>query len=187
MNQPLHHGFMTASGLRLLIGFLALATLAGCSVSQDELDGWMASERARTLPMVQPITPPSKFNPERYAGIESVDPFSVQKLAAGLRGDVSTPDPRLAAELNRRKEPLEAFPLDSVTLVGSVQRKGTRFALLKVENLLYQVKVGDYLGQNNGKIMQITETEITIRETVQDASGELIERPAALLLQEGAQ
>ena len=108
-------------------------------------------------------------------------------MAAGLRGDVSTPDPRLAAELNRRKEPLEAFPLDSVTLVGSVQRKGTRFALLKVENLLYQVKVGDYLGQNNGKIMQITETEITIRETVQDASGELIERPAALLLQEGAQ
>jgi type IV pilus assembly protein PilP len=57
-----------------------------------------------------------------------------------------------------------------------------------VDSLLYQVKVGDYLGQNNGKIMKITETEISIRETVQDATGgELIERPAALQLQEGAQ
>jgi type IV pilus assembly protein PilP len=179
MSHARHHGF--------LLGVMALLTLAGCAVSQEELNDWMAKERAQTLPRVQPIAPPSKFNPERYVGIESVDPFSTQKLAAGLRGDVATPDPRLAAELNRRKEPLEAFPLDSVTLVGSVMRKGTRFALLKVENLLYQVKVGDYLGQNNGKIMQITETEITIRETVQDASGELIERPAALLLQEGAQ
>lgn len=187
MNHPLHQGFVNVSSMRLALGVLTLATLAGCSVSQEELEGWMANERARTLPMVQPISPPSKFNPEQYVGIESVDPFSLQKLAAGLRGDVSTPDPRLAAELNRRKEPLEAFPLDNVTLVGSVLRQGTRFALLKVENLLYQVKVGDYLGQNNGKIMQITETEITIRETVQDASGELIERPAALLLQEGAQ
>ena len=78
MSQPRHHGFMTACGLRLVLGASALVTLAGCSGSQEELDGWMASERARTLPMVQPITPPSKFNPERYAGIESVDPFSVQ-------------------------------------------------------------------------------------------------------------
>ena len=187
MTHSHRDGFVNVPVLRLLAGVLALVAVTGCSVSQEELEGWMASERARTLPMVQPISPPSKFNPERYVGIESVDPFSLQKLAAGLRGDVATPDPRLAAELNRRKEPLEAFPLDNVTLVGSVLRQGTRFALLKVENLLYQVKVGDYLGQNNGKIMQITETEITIRETVQDASGELIERPAALLLQEGAQ
>jgi type IV pilus assembly protein PilP len=71
-------------------------------------------------------------------------------------------------------------------MVGSVNRKGVQYALLKVDNLLYQVKVGDYLGQNYGKIMKITETNISLREIVQDAAGEWIERPAALQLQEGA-
>jgi type IV pilus assembly protein PilP len=167
---------------------LLSAGLSACSGPQDELDAWMSNERNQTRPRVTPLSPPSKFNPEHYQGADSVEPFSVQKLAAGLRGDVHTPDPRLAAELNRRKEPLEAFPLDNVTMVGSVMRQGTRFALLKVDSLLYQVKVGDYLGQNNGKIMKITETEISVQETVQDATGgELIQRPAALQLQEGAQ
>lgn len=179
-----HRRFSQAIGMVLVSALF----LSACSGPQEELDGWMANERNQTRPAVAPLSPPGKFNPERYQGADAVEPFSNQKLAASLRGDVLTPDPRLAAELNRRKEPLEAFPLDGVSMVGSVMRKGTRFALLKVDALLYQVKVGDYLGQNNGKIMKITETEISIRETVQDATGgELIERPAALQLQEGAQ
>jgi type IV pilus assembly protein PilP len=65
-----------------------------------------------------------------------------------------------------------------------VNRKGVPFALLKVENLLYQVKVGEYLGVNYGKITKISETEISLREIVQDAAGEWIERPTTLQLQE---
>ena len=57
-------------------------------------------------------------------------------------------------------------------------------ALVKVDNLLYQVKQGSYLGQNFGKVVKINETELTLREIVQDATGEWIERPAALQLQE---
>jgi len=71
-----------------------------------------------------------------------------------------------------------------MSMVGSVARGGRPTALLKVENLLYQVKVGDYLGQNYGKVMAITETEVRLREVVQDSAGEWIERPAALQLQE---
>jgi type IV pilus assembly protein PilP len=92
----------------------------------------------------------------------------------------------LAAEINRRKEALEAYPLDSMSMVGSVMKQGQPYALLKVDNLLYQVKVGDYLGQNYGKIMQITETQVTLREIVQDAAGEWIERQGSLQLQEKA-
>jgi type IV pilus assembly protein PilP len=101
-----------------------------------------------------------------------------------LKQEARQPNSAVAAELNRRKEPLEAFPLDSVAMVGSVNRKGVPFALLKVDNLLYQVKVGEYLGQNYGKITRIAETEITLREIVQDAAGEWIERPTTLQLQE---
>ena len=92
----------------------------------------------------------------------------------------------MAAEINRRKEPLEAYPVDSMAMVGSVTRNGRPYALLKVDNLLYQVKQGDYLGQNYGKITKISETDVTYREIVQDAAGEWIERNSALQLQERA-
>jgi type IV pilus assembly protein PilP len=92
----------------------------------------------------------------------------------------------LSAELNRRKEPLEAYPLDSMTMVGSVNKQNSPYALLRVDALLYQVKVGDYLGQNYGRITRIGETEVALREIVQDAAGEWIERPATLQLQERA-
>jgi type IV pilus assembly protein PilP len=92
----------------------------------------------------------------------------------------------LAAEINRRKEPLEAYPLDSMSMVGSVTKQARPYALLRVDNLLYQVKAGDYLGQNYGKITKISETDISLREIVQDAAGEWIERTSSLQLQEKA-
>jgi type IV pilus assembly protein PilP len=73
-----------------------------------------------------------------------------------------------------------------MTMVGSVMRNGQQFALLRVDNLLYQVKTGDYLGQNYGKITKISETDVAYREIVQDAAGEWIERSSALQLQEKA-
>jgi type IV pilus assembly protein PilP len=71
-------------------------------------------------------------------------------------------------------------------MVGSVNRLGRPYALLRVDNLLYQVKQGDYIGQNYGKITKISETDVTLREIVQDAAGEWIERTSALQLQEKA-
>jgi type IV pilus assembly protein PilP len=133
---------------------------------------------------VLPLSPPKKFDPQPYTSLTSVDPFSTQKLTVALKQEARQPNSMLAAEINRRKEPLEAYPLDSMSMVGSVAKHGQPYALLKVDNLLYQVKVGDYLGQNYGKITRITETEISLREIVQDAAGEWIERPGSLQLQE---
>ena len=79
---------------------------------------------------------------------------------------------------------MESFPLDSMSLVGSIINAGQPVALVKVDNLLYQVKLGSYLGLNFGRVMKITETEVTLREIVQDAVGEWIERVAILQLQE---
>jgi type IV pilus assembly protein PilP len=69
-------------------------------------------------------------------------------------------------------------------MVGSLTKEGRPVALIKVDNLLYQVKPGNYLGQNYGRVMKISETEITLREIVQDAVGEWVERPSTLQLQE---
>lgn len=169
-----------------LMASVALLALTACTGEQEELQAWMDQQRHEVQPSVQPLSPPQKFNPQAYAGMDGVEPFSTQKLTGALKQEAAQPNSAVAAELSRRKEPLEAFPLDSMSMVGSVNRKGVPYALLKVDNLLYQVKVGEYLGQNYGKIMKITETEITLREIVQDAAGEWIERPTTLQLQEGS-
>lgn len=159
--------------------------LGGCSSQQEELDSWMQQQKREVRPSVQPLVPPKKFLPQQYVEADAVEPFSQQKLTVALKQEAKQTNSLLASEMNRRKEPLEAYPLDSMTMVGSVGKKGQLIALLKVDNLLYQVKPGDYLGQNYGKVVKITETEVSLREIVQDAAGELIERQTSLQLVEG--
>lgn len=164
---------------------LALA-LGACSAEHEELRMWMDQQRREVKPNVTPLVAPKKFDPQPYNVAQAVDPFSTQKLTVALKQEARQPNSLLAAELNRRKEPLEAYPLDGMNMVGSVNKQGQPYALLRVDTLLHQVKVGDYLGQNYGRITRIAETEIVLREIVQDAAGEWIERPATLQLQERA-
>jgi type IV pilus assembly protein PilP len=172
--------------MRLGSPLLAAALLAGCGAETDELQMWMEQQRREAKPNVTPLQAPKKFDPQPYQAAQGVEPFSNQKLTVAIRQESRAPNSLLAAELNRRKEPLESYPLDSMNMVGSVARDGRPFALLRVDNLLYQVKVGDYLGQNYGRITKISETDVNLREIVQDAAGEWIERPATLQLQERA-
>lgn len=167
-----------------------LLALTGClSTEQDELRQWMQEERNSIRPQVAPIPAPSKFVPQAYTGERKTEPFSSEKLASVMRGSLAATvsnSALLDAELSRRKQPLEAYPLDTMSMVGSLTKDGQLVALLKVDRLLYQVRPGSYLGQNYGRVNRITETEITLREIVQDPSGEWTERPAALQLQEDA-
>jgi type IV pilus assembly protein PilP len=175
----------TRFGAPLLASVLVL-TLTGCGAEQEELSQWMEQQKREVKPNVQPISPPKKFVPQPYIALNGVEPFSAQKLTVALKQEAKQPNSLLAAEINRRKEPLEAYPLDSMRMVGSVTKTGRPYALLKVDNLLYQVKSGDYLGQNYGKITKISETDVSLREIVQDAAGEWIERVSTLQLQEKA-
>jgi type IV pilus assembly protein PilP len=170
------------SAMALIVG--VLAGLSACGGEQDELQQWMDQQKREVRPNVTPLSPPKRFDPQPYEQAVAVEPFSTQKLTVALKQEARAPNSLYAGEVNRRKEPLEAYPLDSMSMVGSVARAGRPTALLRVDNLLYQVKVGDYLGQNFGKVMAITETEVRLREVVQDSAGEWIERPAALQLQE---
>jgi type IV pilus assembly protein PilP len=165
---------------------IAIVALSGCAADQDELNQWMEQQRREAKPSVEPLSAPKKFIPQAYVALSSVEPFSTQKLTVALKQEARQPNSLLAAEINRRKEALEAYPIDSMSMVGSVVRGGRPYALLRVDNLLYQVKPGDYLGQNYGKITKISETDVTFREIVQDAAGEWIERMSALQLQDKA-
>lgn len=175
---------------RLLTVSLVMAALAGCTSSgQDELQAWMQAERNAIKPSVQPIPEPTRFVPQPYSVEREIPPFSVEKLASLLRGTqtaTASSSALIEPELARRRQPLEAFPLDAMAMVGSLDRSGELVALVRVDRLLYQVRPGNYLGQNFGRVTRITETEVVLREIVQDAAGEWIERPAALQLVEEA-
>ncbi len=168
----------------------ACVGLAACSSSEhEELQQWMSEQRSQTRPKIQPIPEPTKFSPQAYTQEGAIEPFSNQKLVQALKRDSSQASSNaglIAPELNRRKEPLEAVPLDTVTMVGSLIKQGQPVALVRVDNLLYQVRIGNYLGQNYGRITKISETELALREIVQDAAGEWTERMANIQLQEGS-
>jgi type IV pilus assembly protein PilP len=172
----------------LLTTASVLLALTGCVGSeQDELQQWMTEQRNQTKPRIAPISEPTKFIPQAYNQEAAVDPFSNQKLTIALKRDSNQGTANaalIAPELARRREALEAFPLDAMAMVGSINKEGKPVALVRVDNLLYQVRSGNYLGQNYGRITKISETEVSLREIVQDASGEWIERTASLQLQE---
>ena len=169
---------------------VSMLLLSGCFADdQEDLRSWMQQERNSIRPDVKPLPEPTKFVPYSYEGERYVEPFSSEKLASILKSGQTLPAEKSALiepELNRRKQPLEAFPLDTMVMVGSLNREGKLIALLRVGSLLYQVIPGNYLGQNFGKILRIEENQVILREIVQDAAGEWIERPAALQLQEEA-
>jgi len=166
---------------------LSLIVTACGSSKEDDIRAWMVQERNQTKPHVPPIQAPKQFVPEPYSIATAIEPFSNVKLTQALKRDstqASTNAGLVAPELARRKEALEAYPLDAMALVGSIIKAGQPVALVKIDNLLYQVKLGNYLGLNFGRVTKISETEVVLREIVQDAVGEWIERVATLELQE---
>jgi len=172
---------------KLLLTSVLLALAACGATGNDELHQWMADQKSQAHPKVAPISEPKQFKPESYTQVTATEPFSIQKLTQALKRESTqsvSSGALIAPELARRHEALEAFPLDAMALVGSLTKAGQPVALVKVDNLLYQVKPGNHLGQNYGRVTKITETEVTLREIVQDAAGEWIERPATLQLQE---
>lgn len=175
-----------------VLGLGLAALLAACTVEHDDLRQWMSQQRSQMVPKVTPVSEPKQFVPLAYTEAGAADPFGLERLAQALRRDSSSVGDStglalIAPELNRRKEALEAYPLDVMAMVGSMERGGEPVALVRVDRLLHQVRLGNYLGQNYGKITEISESRVSLREIVQDGVGEWIERNAELQLQEKKQ
>ena len=133
--------------------------------------------RIEPLPVVKP------YEPVSYKAFDQTDPFSSAKIELVTKS-ASTGGGGLKPDLNRPKEPLEAYPLESLKMVGVLQQKRANFALVKADVGLYRVKVGNYLGQNFGLVTTITESQIQLRELIQDSVGDWTERQSTLQLQE---
>jgi type IV pilus assembly protein PilP len=166
---------------RLLLP-VALAVLGGCSSEIDELRKFVRESdkglprKIETLPAVKP------FEPFAYEGFDLPDPFKPRKLAVPKEGAGGG----VAPDLNRRKEPLEAFPLEQLKMVGTLSQNKETYALVRADKTLYRVRKGNYMGQNFGLITDVTDNEIKLKEIVQDSAGDWAERQSVLPLLEEA-
>lgn len=158
-----------------IVACLAGLVAAGCSADGDELRDFVRNADKGLPRKVEPLPAMKPFEPFAYTGFDLPDPFRPRRVAARGGGGP-------APDLNRRREPLEAFPLDQLRMVGTLERGGERFALVRAERTLYRVAKGNYLGQNFGQITEISEAGVKLKEIVQDGAGSWAERPASLLL-----
>ena len=145
---------------------------------KEELKKLTSDLRGKVAPL--PVVKP--YEPVPYKAYELPDPFGSAKIE--LVTKAASTGGGLKPDMNRPKEPLEAFPLESVKVVGMLQTGKDAYALVRADASVYRVKVGNYLGQNFGLITGITDAQIQLRELVQDASGDWSERVSTLQLQE---
>jgi len=153
--------------------------LTGCGGGgMDDLQTFVAETGKDMQGKIEPLPQVKVYEPFTYNAFDLPDPFKPRKLSSAGGGGTQ-PD------LNRPKEPLEAFSLETLKMVGMLSKRGVVHAVIKTpDNAIYHVRKGNYVGQNFGLITQISNSEVTLREIVQDSAGDWSERTSTLLLQE---
>src|SRR5438477_1769129 len=157
-------------------------SIAGCGGQHEDLKAWMQEQGKGVKGKLDPLPQVKPYEPFAYNAFDLPDPFKPRKIEP-MKGAS-----KLAPDLSRRKEPLEAFPLESLQMVGTLQRGKTTYALVRTtEKDVYQIKVGNYMGQNFGVVVDINDGEIRLKELVQDGAGDWTERSSTIQLAEADQ
>ncbi len=171
--------------MRNLAIIAAVLVLAACGGDEHqdlkaELKNLTNDLRGRIDPL--PVVKP--YEPVPYRALDLPDPFGSAKIELAIAAAAKSKGGANAPDAARPKEPLEAYPLESLKMVGTLSQKGVTYALVRADSSVYRVKAGNYLGQNFGVITGITDNLINLKELVQDASGDWTERKIALQIVE---
>ncbi len=167
--------------MRNLAIIAAVLLLAACGGDEhqdlkEELKVLTKDLRGQIAPL--PVVKP--YEPVPYKALELPDPFGPAKIELAIAAAAKSKGGANGPDTTRPKEPLEAYPLESLKMVGTLTQKGVTYALVRADTNVYRIKKGNYLGQNFGVITEINENQINLKELVQDASGDWTERKIAL-------
>lgn len=159
----------------------ATLLLAACGDEHGDLKNWMADASKDLKGHIQPLPQIKMFPVIAYEAGALPDPFAPSKLQTAKTDGGGG---GLKPDLNRRREPLESYPLESLKMVGALMAKGRPVAIVSASGTLFQVSTGHYMGQNFGVVTNVTENEITLKELIEDTNGDWVERVSTLQLQE---
>lgn len=160
-----------------LAGFVLVACSSG---DHEDLRLWMNDAAKDVKGKIPPLPQVKPYEPVAYDAGNLLDPFKPGKIGSEQKKNAGG---GLQPDMNRPREPLEAYPLESLKYVGVMTRKKASYAIILVDGALYQVKLGNYMGQNFGVVTKISESEVTLKELIQDSAGDWVERESSLLLQ----
>ncbi len=154
--------------------------LAGCSQDISDLQSFIAQTKSANVGSVKPIPQFKPYESFSYSAVELRDPF-VAKI--DVEESETTKTSLLNPDSSRPREPLEIFPLDTLSMVGTLEQNTEQWGLIKdPQNIVHRVQVGHYMGQSEGRIIEIDESAIYLVEIVPDGIGGYIERDASIAI-----
>lgn len=162
----------------LWVAGLSLPLLAGCARDNSDLDSFILEVKSRKSSTVEPIPQMQPYEPFAYNRKGDRAPFEPFKRLAPSQ-TAAVPSNALQPDFSRNREPLESYPLGSLRLHGTLETTRAKFALIQApDGVVHRVTFGDHMGQNFGKIIDITDAEVTLDEIVPDGFGGYVKRPA---------
>ena len=175
--------YSLATRWQTILMALLLPLLYSCTDDQDNLSRYIAEVKARPAAPIPPIPAVKTYTPYKYDGLAGRDPFRSStsegndEVATGNRGDGPRPD------LQRTREYLERFELDTLVMVGTFSKESSKWALIRdPDGVVHRVSVGNYLGKNHGKVTSIQPNEVALSEFIADGTGGWLVRPASMAL-----
>lgn len=163
----------------ILLG-LGLLVVTACDQNTSDLQSFIAQTKSAHVGSVKPIPQFKPYESFSYSAVELRDPFVA---TAELEEDAGSKTSLLNPDITRPKEALEVFPLDTLSMVGILEQNNNLWGLIKdPQNIVHRVQVGKYMGQNEGKITEITESAVSLVEIISDGIGGYIERDASIAI-----
>jgi type IV pilus assembly protein PilP len=174
------------NGVRLLVLTLSLVLAQGCVDSNmTDLREFVADAYKDKKPDIEPLPEIQPYKGFEYASDDQNEPFNFDNIVSNRDGDTVVSGKR--PDANRTKEPLEEVPLDALSMVGTISQKGVPWVIVKTTvGTAHLASIGNYLGQNNGKIIQIfpEEQRVVLEETVADPAGRWVTRDVDITIDE---
>lgn len=166
--------------MKRFLSLSLLLSLAACGGSgYEDLEQFVKDSGNNLRGKVDPLPEVKPYQAFTYAAFDLSDPFKPRKLKPSQGGGGLQPD------INRPKEPLESYSLESLKMVGVLKQKGQVFAIIKTpDNAIYRIRPGSHIGQDFGLVIAVNDTTVKLKEIVQDSAGDWAERESNLTLQE---
>lgn len=161
-----------------------LITLGACKeLPQEDIKNWINANQKNITSRKTSLEEQEISQVFTYQANDRVDPFDSKKIAL-LSTDHPSTGNNISPDVQRTRETLEQYPIDSLRMVGTLRKTGKIIALIQVEKVIYQVYVGSYLGQDMGRVIKISEDAMQVEETTQDAGGEWRKRLVEIKMKE---
>jgi type IV pilus assembly protein PilP len=168
----------------LVINLLVLSTLlAACSGKQDDLSRYIAEVKERPATPIPPIPPVRTYTPYLYEGLMGRDPFRQSTSEGSDQVSQSSTGKGPRPDLQRPREYLERYELDTLSMVGTFSKESSEWALIRdPDGVIHRVAAGNYIGKNHGKVKSISNDEVQLSEFIADGIGGWLVRDASVAL-----